>query len=184
MADLNNWSVVSNKKAPPKSTSSQTVPPTSSVASKPQVPSYWPETVVLRKDLPPPTVKMVKMATSNSNRSLEVSQHQRQIETDAEEGITKKKVYTDAFRQKLKMARQQMGNLTQKQFAQQFSVTESLIKGIENGTAVYDPTVVTKITNMINRMNQKAVRAKKEADAVAKASASVAKVSASTTPAK
>jgi DNA-binding XRE family transcriptional regulator len=182
MADQNNWSVVSNKKTQPKSTSQSTpvaMSTASSVPPKPQVPSYWPETVVLRKDLPPPTVKMAKMATTNSNRSLEVSQHQRRIEMDADEGIVKKKVYTDAFRQKLKETRQQMGNLTQQQFAKLFSVTESLIKGIENGTAVYDPTVVTKITNLINQMNQKAMRAKKETDKASEAG-KVAEVAKST----
>ncbi len=187
MADQTPWSVVSNKKVHSQSTSSTAPVPTQMSQSSPakvvapKVPSYWPETVVLKKDLPPPTVKMVKMATTNSNRSLEVSQHQRRIENDADEGIVKKKVYTDAFRQKLRETRQQMGNLTQQQFAKQFSVTESLIKGIENGTAVYDPAVVTKITNLINRMNQKAQKVKKEADKTA--GAEKAQDSAKTTPA-
>lgn len=177
MADQNpnSWAVVSNKKTSTKSSSSASSAPVATASVAPtKVQSYWPETVVLRKNLPPPTVKMEKMNTPNSNRSLEVSQHQRRIENDAEEGITKKKVYTDSFRQKLMQTRREMGNLTQKQFAQKLSVSESLIKGIENGSAVYDPAVVTKITNTINRMNQKA---KRDAEEIKKQDELIAKTS-------
>ncbi len=152
-----NWSTVTHKKkASIRSTSTSTPQLTPLQLPKLSQPTYqWTDTVVLKKSLPPPMVKMGRIATPNTNnQSVDVSRYRRQVEDDAEEGIFAKKTYTTAFRQKLITARKNLGNLTQRQFAQRFNLNESAIKGIENGTGNYDPTLVSKITNQLNRLVQ------------------------------
>lgn len=98
----------------------------------------------------PAKTTTVTKSSSQGSVSNGYSGYARKIDQDAEEGTFVKKTYTDQFRQRLLTWRQQLG-LTQKQFAQKYNLTESLIKSLENKTAVYDPAIVNKLNNLWNR---------------------------------
>ena len=121
-----------------------------------ETPWYHPPAVVPKKQesqQKPP--KSLKFSGPNSGKSLNVAQYQRKIEkiADGDEDVSAKRTYPEEFRKKIIAKRTSLG-LTQKEFAFKFNVKECLIKGIENGTEGYDPSVIIKLSNELQKLEK------------------------------
>ena len=111
-----------------------------------------PSTIIFKKPSKVETTKVEKISGPNSHKDQNVSHYHRKIEeaADSEEAIPVKKVYSDDFRKKLIKTRIELG-LNQKQLAQKLNIKEGIIKGIEANTEAYDPILVQKLTNFMQK---------------------------------
>ena len=149
-----NWTTVTHKR-PAKDKSKPTESKPIQVQPKPvaePTPWYEPPTIILKKKTAPEKAKVEKVAGPNSKKDQNVSHYLRKVEAtaDGDEGKLAVKTYPDDFRKKLLKLRLDL-KLNQKQFAQKLNLKESVIKGIEANTQGYDPILVQKLTNFMQK---------------------------------
>jgi len=155
MADNDNhgWTQVTHKKdhRPKDPTKKST---THNAAVVDQTPWYEPPTIIVKKPEKKQTVKTQKLTGPNSARNSTTSHYQRKIEqiADSDEGRMATKSYPDELKQKLISLRTNR-KWTQKELAFEFQIKDSVIRGIENGTEIYDPTIMQKISSHLQRLN-------------------------------
>jgi ribosome-binding protein aMBF1 (putative translation factor) len=114
----------------------------------------WHDTVTLfPKNQEPPKQTRIKVTGPNSQRDHNTAKYHKKVENnvDDEDNQPVKKSYSEEFRKKMTSKRTELG-LTQKEFALKLNVKENLIKTIENGTAQYDPSIMTKLSHQLQKL--------------------------------
>lgn len=111
------------------------------------------DTVVWTKPKTPERKMVARhQAANNQGNGSQVSQYHRQVENLVDgDAPLKKKLYPASLRNRLLKTRQTMG-LNQAQMALKVSIDKAIIKGIENNTAVYDPKIMQKLSDHLDKM--------------------------------
>lgn len=153
MAAHNNqeWISVSYKKHKPNG-ENKTI---QSQSNCKQTPLHVIETTLIKKPLKQQITKVEKSTgpSPNSQKANNLAQHHRKIESAADGDISSQHLqyYSPKFRARLLNLRLKL-NLTRKEFAQKLNVKESVIKGIENNTEIYDPNIMSRLCNELQRL--------------------------------
>lgn len=110
------------------------------------------DTIVWVKPSSPKRTTVRRQTAANATAVSNASQYHNKIERVVNgDAPLKKNLYPEDFRKKLLKSRLDAG-LTQELFAKKFNVKTAVIKAIENSTAVYDPIIMQKLSNLLNKM--------------------------------
>lgn len=106
--------------------------------------------LVLRKYRPATTLVSRDVTTGR-----EIGAYQAKLERYADgENVEVKTRFPATFINKMKTHRQTL-KLSQEDYAKQLSVTRAIVRDIENGSQRYDPGLMQRLSNAIDRMMKK-----------------------------